>query len=589
MSAQMVALAIERGRAEIALRESESEAKFQARLLSSVTEVVTSFVDKNDLETAAQRLLTTALDLTDSDCGILADVRSAGIDGVSDAKAIVAAHGERSLYRRMLDEGGVAADLFDPFLGEVVLSSDPVISNDPGADNRFAVQGLPGAGEPKNFVGSAIRVDSRVVAILFVGNTTRVYSEQDANAMSLLGRAASVLFDAYSRQRREAVLEDDLRQAAKMEAIGVLAGGIAHDFNNMLAAVQGNAELALELLPESSAVSSNLRSIVMASRRSSELCNQMLAYAGRGLRRMQCMDANVMIRELGALQQVTLSKKAALSYDLAPEPLYLEADAAQMNQVVMNLTTNGAEAIGDQEGSLRVTTSAQWLDRRQLDELPGGGELDPGEFVRMEMADTGCGINPEMESRIYDPFYTTKASGRGLGLAAVRGIVRGHGGSIFFKSEIGQGTTFTVLLPRVDGADLVSEGEHEVRVQDLSRQKRILVVDDEVSVRDIHALILERAGYEVVVASDGQEAVDVWEEQGDSLDCVLLDLSMPRLDGVEALQAMRAKGGEVRAVLTSGFHEQEMLDRFLAAGFAGVLQKPAPMHTLLAMIDRVVA
>ncbi len=580
MAAKMVALAIERGRAEEALRLSEASAHFQARLLGAVTDVVTSFVDQNDWRTAASRFVGAALDQTGSESGILGVFEPDVLAGRHNPEEAPTTQRAASLYQDVITHGNLDPSEFDGFVDAIVESETPI-----GSESLdFAQNGSP----MRNFLGSAIRVDGAVVAIIGVANAEGGYDAEDIHALSVLSRAASVLFDAYRRQQREAALEDHLRLAAKMEAIGVLAGGVAHDFNNMLAAVQGNAELALEVLPDDSEARPMLREIVAASVKSNELCNQMLAYAGRGGRTVQCIDCNTLIRELGDLQKVTLSKKATLEYDLAPYPVCVEADRAQMNQLVMNLIANAAEALGEESGRIVVSTSGERLGPQSIQQLEGGGDLVPGDYACLSVADTGCGMSPETREKIYDPFFSTKMAGRGLGLAAVSGIVRAHRGWIQLQSEEGQGTTFTVLFPRVRGP-LPSADQNSSQGLPSSIQGRILVVDDEPSVRSVHTRILEHAGYHVVSVPDGQEAVEVFEVEGDRFDCVLLDLSMPKLDGEETLRALQSIRRDVRAVLTSGFTEQEMLDRFRVVGFSGFVQKPTSRTTLLSKIQEVLS
>jgi len=400
----------------------------------------------------------------------------------------------------------------------------------------------------------------------------------EQHQMDGLEIAARMVGLAVERSR----LEEKLSQAAKMEALGVLAGGIAHDFNNILATVLGNAELALTTLSGEAEARHMLQEIVTATLGATDLCNQMLAYAGRGALSTETLECNAIVRELGGLLQVALSKKATLDYDLHADPLGVVADRAQLRQVIMNLITNASEAIGNNPGRILVSTSARTFGREELEALHPEAGLVPGEYARLTVSDTGSGMTPETLARIFDPFFTTKPAGRGLGLAAVQGIVRGHGGAIMVESETGKGTTTSVLLPRVT---LPFEHAPPPREEppDLAG-KRILVVDDEPKVRQVFGQMLARAGLEVTLASDGQEAIDLFRENADTIDCVLLDLSMPKLDGEEVFRELQRIRSDVRVVLSSGFTEQEILDRFRGAGLAGTVQKPARMESLLARI-----
>ncbi len=381
-------------------------------------------------------------------------------------------------------------------------------------------------------------------------------------------------------------LEEQLRQAAKMKALGVLAGGIAHDFNNMLTAVLGNAELAMRRLPDDAEASQMLLEIVTASVSATELCNQMLVYAGRGSLSTETLECNALVKELGGLLQVALSKKATLVNDLCATPLGVEADRSQLRQVVMNLITNASEAIGNNEGRIVIATSARTYTREELSRRHPNAMLEPGEYVVLQVSDTGDGMSFQTQTKIFDPFFTTKSTGRGLGLAAVQGIVRGHKGAIVLESTPGIGTTFSVLLPRVP---LPHEDAPQAPEVESGQGARILVVDDEPKVRKILGDILECAGYTVIRARDGQEAIDVFRREGDSIDCVLLDLSMPKLDGEEVFRELRLIRSDVRVLLTSGFTEKEFIDRLEGAGFAGFIQKPAKMHVLLGKIAETLA
>jgi len=398
------------------------------------------------------------------------------------------------------------------------------------------------------------------------------------------GRAEESL---RTQRERELELEEQLRQAAKMEALGVLAGGIAHDFNNVLTTILANAEFGSELLPEDSEVQEMLVDIVEASKRAGQFCQQMLAYAGRGSIESSQIEIGSLIPELKNLVQAAVSKKTTLEYALLEQPIFVEGDENQLLQVIMNLVTNAAEAIGDNPGRIVVRSELACYDENKLRRLDPQAELSPGEYVHLSVSDTGSGMDAETVARIFDPFYTTKVTGNGLGLSAVKGIINGHGGLIQIDSEPEKGTTFAVVLPTVKHGQY-AENETASSAPDLGR-KCILVADDERALRAILSRKLKHSGFEILEAADGQEAVDVFAEHHDSIDCVLLDFSMPKLDGEETQQAMHAIRNDVPIVLMSGFSEQEVVDRFRDAGIAGCLQKPIAAETLLETIRNAIA
>jgi PAS domain S-box-containing protein len=247
------------------------------------------------------------------------------------------------------------------------------------------------------------------------------------------------------QERRE--LEAQIQHAQKLESLGVLAGGIAHDFNNLLAVIIGNADLALRDLSDVSPARPSIDEIKTAGMRATKLTNQMLAYSGRGRFAVTALNLNELVEEMGRLLEVSISKKISLYYDLAAELPTVEADVAQMQQLVMNLITNASEAIGDDAGAVVVRTGVIEADPAYLSATYLGKDLPPGPYVYLEVADTGCGMDADAQSKIFDPFYTSKFTGRGLGLSAVLGIMRGHRGAIRIDSKVGEGTTFRLLLP----------------------------------------------------------------------------------------------------------------------------------------------
>jgi len=376
--------------------------------------------------------------------------------------------------------------------------------------------------------------------------------------------------------------QEALRQAQKLESLGILAGGIAHDFNNLLSAVLGNLSLVQLKLPPKSACDPYLKSMESTILRAADLTRQMLAYSGKGRFVVEHLDLSRLVEEITHLLSVSISKKVALRYELATCLPAIEADASQVQQVIMNLVTNASEAIGDRDGVISIATGTRVLDQRAMDFLFAGQELAPGPFVTLQVSDTGCGMSPETLARIFDPFFTTKASGRGLGLSAMLGILRGHGGGIKIYSEPGKGSTFQVYF-RALGSQPVAV-ESAPRPAAVSFQGRALLVDDEPDLRSSIAAMLEHVGFEVEVAADGQEALERFRPGAYAV--VLMDLTMPRLDGKEAFRRMRELDPSVKVVLSSGYNEQEAIQQFLGRGLAGFIQKPYQMRTLIETLEK---
>ncbi len=388
---------------------------------------------------------------------------------------------------------------------------------------------------------------------------------------------------AEEEQRR---LEEKMRQAQKLESLGLLSGGIAHDFNNLLTGILGHASLALMELPPAAPVRENLHRIEAASRRAADLCDQMLAYSGRGGFVIEPISLNDVVKEMVPLLTASISKKARFQTDLAEGLALIRGDVTQIRQVVMNLITNASDAIGDQLGSIHVATGAERCNRRYLDEISLQDELPEGDYVCVEVTDTGCGMDEATRSRIFDPFFTTKFTGRGLGLAAVLGILRGHDGAVEVHSEPGRGTRIKVLLPVYDGVVEAPQKQPD-RPKRASGQERILLVDDEATVRVVATNMLEEAGFTVRTATTGDEAIELFRGQPDEIACVVLDLTMPERDGLETLEALRRIRSDVRVILSSGYSEREAASRLLGQGPAGFLKKPYGSSELVDLLRTV--
>jgi len=377
-------------------------------------------------------------------------------------------------------------------------------------------------------------------------------------------------------------LEQQLLHSQKLESLGVLAGGIAHDFNNILTAIIGNADLALMRLSSESPALDNLRNIEKAAARAADLAKQMLAYSGKGKFVIEPIYLNRMLEEMVHMLEVSISKKAVLRFNLAPTLPLVEADATQMHQIIMNLVINASEAIGEKSGIIAITTGCMDCDRKYLDGVWLAENISEGLYVYLEIADTGCGMDKKTLAKVFDPFFTTKFTGRGLGMAAVLGIIRGHKGAIKIYSEYGKGTTFKILLPASGRpAELFSR---EWQTQDQWRGCGVaLIVDDEETVRAIGGEMLRELGYSVVTASDGREALEVFNGR-DDICLVILDLTMPRLDGEQTFRELRRIDPGIKVIMSSGYNEQEVAQRFVGKGLSGFVQKPYNLSTLREVI-----
>lgn len=386
-------------------------------------------------------------------------------------------------------------------------------------------------------------------------------------------------------EAERAALERQLFQAQKMESLGVLAGGIAHDFNNLLMGVLGHAGLALEQLSPLHPAKRNLEAIQKAGQRAADLTRQMLAYSGRGQFVVRPLDLTAQVEEMLHLLEVSIPKTVLLNLDLHKGLPAVSADATQIQQVIMNLVINAAEAIGEASGAITLSTGAQRLDAEAMERMLVGGEAAPGLFVFLQVEDTGCGMDADTVSRIFEPFFTTKFTGRGLGLSAIMGIVRGHQGVLRVDSEVGRGTAFRVFFP---AQSLAAETDSVpgLDVPAPTGQAMILVVDDDETVRVVARQALEWKGFQVLEAADGRRAVDLVHEHGSAIGLVLLDMTMPHLGGEGAFQEMRWLQPELKVILSSGYNEAEALSRFQGKGLRGFIQKPYGPRDLIAKVQK---
>ncbi|NTV48955.1 MAG: PAS domain S-box protein [Geobacteraceae bacterium] len=402
------------------------------------------------------------------------------------------------------------------------------------------------------------------------------FRNEHGEIVSLLG----ITRDITERKRAEDErinLEKQILHAQKLESLGVLAGGIAHDFNNILTSVIGNADLALmRINPESPAVD-NLRSIEIAAARAADLAKQMLAYSGKGKFVISNHDINGLLEEMLHILQVSISKKAVLRLNLTRPLPSVEADATQLRQIIMNLVINASEAIGDKSGVIAITTGCMDCDSSYLKDVWLDENIGDGLYVFIEIADTGCGMDKETLSKLFDPFFTTKFTGRGLGMAAVLGIVRGHKGAVKVYSEPGKGSTFKILLPASSKPAEIFN--HDSRNDHWRGSGTVLLVDDEETIRGVSAEMLKELGFKVVTANDGREAIEAYKARTD-ISFVILDLTMPHMDGEQCFRELRMLNPDVKVIMSSGFSELEVTQKFVGKGLAGFIQKPYKLSVL---------
>jgi signal transduction histidine kinase len=368
--------------------------------------------------------------------------------------------------------------------------------------------------------------------------------------------------------------EEAVSRKQRLESIGVLAAGIAHDFNNLLTGIIGHAQLLQSVLaaPHDREMAD---SIVEAGERAAELTRQLLAYAGKGIFQMQEIDLSALVHDTEALIRTSLPRKVRLELNLGKVPSFT-GDANQIRQALLNLTLNAGESIGsDKPGVVTIRTALEKIEAHsRFDVAPD--RVEPGDYVRLEVRDTGCGMDTAMIGRIFEPFFTTKFLGRGLGLAATAGIVRSHRGMLTVESAPGEGSSFRLFLP-VSKAAAPSEPEGRASV--------VLVVDDEPVVRQIVKLALERAGHHVVVADSGQAALDAFAQMRGKIDLVLLDWKMPGMDGAETLRKLKARAPDVKIIISSGVAQSDAEQHLGVGDACGYLQKPYRMSELTTLVE----
>lgn len=436
----------------------------------------------------------------------------------------------------------------------------------------------------KSMLDLPIRRKGLLIGVLRLSDTekARPWREDEIQfGLDLVGFVVRLLVgsETHEARKQKRELESQVLHAQKLESLGLMASGVAHDFNNLLVAILGNADLARDELLEGSRAHGLVSSIEHAARRAADLCRQMLAYSGRGLLRVETLDLGELVAGMAKLMRASLGANLRLHYSLPERPLLVEADATQVRQVIMNLIVNAAESMQEKGGVITLG-----LEETEVQAAPSPAGLavpESGRYIELLVQDEGQGMEASVMSRMYDPFFSTKFTGRGLGMAAVLGIMRGHGGGIEVKSRVGKGTVFHLQFPRSHGV-MADALEKPNREDGWHGSGHVLLVDDDETVRLLGIEMLTRLGFTVTVASTGSEALEIlaMNQPPGGWQLVVLDLTMPGLPGIEVLTKIRKAQPDLAVLMSSGYAEEEVRSQLNREEMFSFLAKPYTLAEL---------
>ncbi len=437
------------------------------------------------------------------------------------------------------------------------------------------------------FAGRAREMEHRMIArdgrVIVVHARLDVTRDEAGGVLRIVGASHDVTeMRRAEEERRE--LERRVLETQRLESLAVLTGGVAHDFNNLLAVISGNGSMALAEAPPDSALRERLSRIRAAAEHGARLVEQMLAYSGRSAVALKPIELGQLIEDMAELLRASVPESCRLELDLAQRAV-VEGDATQLRQAVLNLVTNASEALNDGGGTVCIRTGRLRVAPGDVSPDAGAAEVLPGTYAFVEVRDDGRGMDPATRARMFEPFFTTKFPGRGLGLAAVQGIVGAHRGSVEVRSQAGLGTTVRTLLPEADAAVARSPRPAPPRAA-TRRSGTVLVIDDDPSVVEVAQAFLERAGHRVVTALGGRAGIARFREHGRGIDAVVLDLAMPDANGEEVLAELRRLRPDVRVIITTGYVSAE---RVRAEAVTGIVRKPYEPEDLTELIDRALA
>ncbi len=509
-------------------------------------------------------------------------------------KAIVALQESEEKHRKLANEQQII--LNSTSVGICFVKERKVIWANPAFDRIFGYE--PGASFNKDTaelyvdIASYKKIGEEAYSAIMSGV---VYSQdilmkkRDGSLVwcNLAGQAISpgdleegsiwIFQDITERKRGEKErlkLEQQFQQTQKLESLGVLAGGIAHDFNNILTIILGHCFMVKEDFDSGMTDKEHVQMIESAGNRAADLCRQMLAYAGQSPQVQTKVNLWLLVDEVVKMLKSAIKKNVSIQLDLKRDVPELTGDSAQIQQVVMNLIINAAEAIGDKNGTIRVVLNNAAIQAGQSVADFMGNAILPGRYACLEISDTGCGIDEDTQKRIFEPFFTTKFTGRGLGMSAVLGIVKSHDGALQLTSSPGVGSTFTVYFPLPAMADAIDTAQSVVAEIASPANATILLVDDEESLRTIGSALLNAIGFSVMTAANGREALGIYRERGSEIDLVLLDLMMPEMSGIETYHEIRNISRDIPIIICSGYGAESATDITATDDKTSFLNKP---------------
>jgi len=565
-------------RKEVAERtEAEDSLRIKTEQLQSITDAMVAFLQSGDECLPSEILLRNALQQTGSECGFV---------GLVTDRPSLRVLAQVGLGWEVIKDGQrlEIANLKNLF-GGVIASGQAVVSNEPGA-NTLSTEGLPAGTAPlQRYLAVPVLSGTQVVGMIGVANRPDAYAGREQNKIGVLARVAGVLLDNYRRKEREAILEKQLRQAQKVEAIGRLAGGVAHDFNNILTAILGYSDLLLLRMKADDALHGSVEEIRGAAQRAAALTRQLLAFSRKQILEPKVVNLNDIVLDLSKMLRRMIGEDIELITHGAWDLGRTKVDPGQIEQVIINLAINARDAMLH-GGKLTIETANVVLDRTSTLRL---GDVAPGKYVRIAVSDTGTGMTPEVQARLFEPFFTTKAEGKGtgLGLAMCYGIVKQSGGHITVYSEPGHGTVFKIYLPRIEEAataEAKADGSGELP----QGKETILLVEDEAGLRKLTKLVLQDLGYTILEAANGCEALRIAQERdGGGFDLLFTDVVMPRMGGKELADHIHSLRPDTKILFTSGYTEDAIVDHGVLNEDVAFLHKPYTPNILACKLREV--